>query len=48
MALIAIEVGDRILDLAFRGRRRADRHIIAEGAEMLIGYLEQVSRRKRQ
>lgn len=42
VALIAIEVGDRILELAFRGRRRADRRIVAEGAEMLIGYLERV------
>jgi AcrR family transcriptional regulator len=42
VSLIAIEVGDRILDLAFRGRRRADRRIIAEGAEMLIAYLERV------
>jgi AcrR family transcriptional regulator len=42
VALIAIEVGDRILELAFRGGARADRRIIAEGAEMLIGYLERV------
>ena len=42
VGLIAIEVGDRILELAFRGRRRADRRIIVEGAEMLIGYLERV------
>jgi AcrR family transcriptional regulator len=40
VALIAVEVGDRILELAFRGRRRADRRVIAEGAEMLIAYLE--------
>jgi AcrR family transcriptional regulator len=40
VALLAVEVGDRILELAFRGRLRADRRIIAEGAEMLIGYLE--------
>jgi AcrR family transcriptional regulator len=42
VGLITIEVGDRILELAFRGRRRADRRIIAQGAEMLIGYLERV------
>jgi AcrR family transcriptional regulator len=42
VGLIAIEVGDRILELAFRGRRRADRRIIAQGAEMIIGYLERV------
>lgn len=42
VALITVEVGDRILDLAFRGRRRADRRIITEGAEMLIGYLERI------
>jgi AcrR family transcriptional regulator len=40
VALLAVEVGDRILELAFRGRRRADRRVIAEGAEMLIAYLE--------
>ena len=40
VALLAVEVGDRILELAFRGRDRADRRIIAEGAEMLITYLE--------
>jgi AcrR family transcriptional regulator len=40
VALLAVEVGDRILELAFRGRRRADRKVIAEGAEMLIAYLE--------
>lgn len=48
VALLVIEVGDRVLDLAFRGRRRADRRIVAEGAEMMIGYLEQVSGRPRQ
>jgi AcrR family transcriptional regulator len=40
VALLAVEVGDRILELAFRGRQRADRSVIAEGAEMLIAYLE--------
>ena len=40
VALLAVEVGDRILELAFRGRRRANRRVIAEGAEMLIAYLE--------
>ncbi len=40
VALLVVEVGDRILELAFRGRRRADRRVIAEGAEMLIAYLE--------
>jgi AcrR family transcriptional regulator len=40
VALLAVEVGDRILELAFRGRQRANRQVIAEGAEMLIGYLE--------
>ncbi len=47
VALIVIEVGDRLLDLAFRAGPRADRRIIAEGAEMLIGYLEQVAARPR-
>jgi AcrR family transcriptional regulator len=42
VGLITVEVGDRILELAFRGRRRADRRIIAQGAEMIIGYLEHV------
>lgn len=45
VALVAIEVGDRILELAFRGHRLADRRIVAEGAEMLVGYLEGVARR---
>ncbi len=40
VALLVVEVGDRILELAFRGRLRADRRTIAEGAEMLIAYLE--------
>jgi AcrR family transcriptional regulator len=40
VALLTVEVGDRILELAFRGRQRADRRVIAEGAEMLIAYLE--------
>jgi len=44
-ALIVIEVGDRILDLAFRGGRRADRRIVAEGAAMLTAYLERLARR---
>jgi AcrR family transcriptional regulator len=40
VALLAVEVGDRILELAYRGRRRPDRRVIAEGTEMLIAYLE--------
>jgi AcrR family transcriptional regulator len=40
-ALLAVEVGDRILELAFRERERADRKIIAEGVEMLIAYIEE-------
>lgn len=40
-ALLAVEVGDRILELAFRGRERADRKVIAEGTKMLIAYIEE-------
>jgi AcrR family transcriptional regulator len=40
-ALLAVEVGDRILELAFRGRERADRKVIAEGTRMLIAYIEE-------
>jgi AcrR family transcriptional regulator len=40
VALLAVEVGDRVLELAFRAGRRADRSVVAEGAEMLISYLE--------
>ena len=45
VALIAVEVADRILELAFRGRRRADRRVIGEGAEMLIKYLKEAPAR---
>jgi AcrR family transcriptional regulator len=40
VALLAVEVGDRILELAYRGRLSPDRRVIAEGTEMLIAYLE--------
>jgi AcrR family transcriptional regulator len=40
VALLAVEVGDRILELAYRGRLHPDRRVIAEGTEMLIAYLE--------
>lgn len=43
-ALVAVEVGDRILDLAFRGRGRADRRTVAEGAAMITAYLERFVR----
>ena len=43
-ALLAVEVGDRVLDLAFRGRKRADRAILAKGAWMLCDYLERETR----
>jgi hypothetical protein len=37
---MAFELGDRVLDMAFRNGAPADRATIAEGARALTAYLE--------
>jgi AcrR family transcriptional regulator len=39
-AELAVEVGDRVFQLAFESRLRGDRVIIAEGVELVRSYLE--------
>lgn len=38
---VLVELGDRVLDLAFRGSSRADRELVDLGRIALTGYLEQ-------
>jgi AcrR family transcriptional regulator len=37
---LAVEVGDRVFQLAFEHDLRGDQHIITEGIELVTGYLE--------
>jgi len=37
---LAVEVGDRVFQLAFEHDLRGDEQVIAEGIELVIGYLE--------
>ncbi|MBC6468107.1 hypothetical protein [Actinomadura alba] len=37
---LAVEVGDRVFQLAFEHNLRGDQRIIAEGIEVVTGYLE--------
>ena len=39
-----VELGDRVLEMAFDGSRKADRDIIETGAVALIAFLEQITR----
>jgi AcrR family transcriptional regulator len=39
-AELAVEVGDRVFQLAFETTMRGDRAVIAEGVELVRGYLE--------
>jgi AcrR family transcriptional regulator len=41
--VLVVELGDRILDLAFRDRRRADREALEHGREALVAYLERLA-----
>ena len=41
--VLMVELGDRILDLAFRDRLRADRDVIHRGADALSAYVEQLA-----
>jgi AcrR family transcriptional regulator len=40
VAELAVEVGDRLFELAFERELRGDSRIIAEGIELVTGYLE--------
>ncbi|GAA2071569.1 hypothetical protein GCM10009780_03810 [Actinomadura alba] len=40
VAELAVEVGDRVFQLAFENDLRGDQRIIAEGIELVTGYLE--------
>jgi AcrR family transcriptional regulator len=39
-AELAVEVGDRVFQLAFETRMRGDEEIVTEGVELVRGYLE--------
>jgi hypothetical protein len=39
-AELAVEVGDRVFQLAFEHKMRGDRRILDEGIELVCGYLE--------
>lgn len=39
-AELAVEVGDRVFQLAFETKMRGDRAIVAEGVDLVRGYLE--------
>lgn len=39
-AELAVEVGDRVFQLAFETEMRGDRALVAEGVELVAGYLE--------
>lgn len=41
--ILLVELGDRILDLAFREGRQADRAVIEQGRDALCAYLERLS-----
>ena len=38
--LLAVEIGDRVLEWAFREGYTGDQRVIDDGIEMLVGYLE--------
>ena len=38
--VLMVELGDRVLDLAFRDRARADETVIAQGSDALCAYVE--------
>ena len=42
--VLMVELGDRVLDLAFRERVRAERTVIGQGADALSAYVEQLAR----
>jgi AcrR family transcriptional regulator len=41
--VLLVELGDRVLDLAFRDRRRADRTMIEQGRDALCAYFEGIA-----
>ena len=41
--VLLVELGDRVLDLAFRERRHADRTVIEHGRDALCAYLERLA-----
>ena len=41
--VLMVELGDRVLDLAFRDRVMADREVIQRGADALSAYVEQLA-----
>ncbi|OIJ26773.1 TetR/AcrR family transcriptional regulator [Nocardioides luteus] len=38
--LLAVEIGDRVLEWAFREGYTADQRVVDDGIEILVGYLE--------
>ena len=44
VTVIAVELGDRIVELAYRADPKGDRTILAEGQVALTRYLENYSR----
>jgi hypothetical protein len=40
IAEVAVELGDRVIEMAFANDLRGDEEIIREGTELLIGSLE--------
>ena len=41
--MLMVELGDRVLDLAFRDGVRADPEVIQRGADALSAYVEQLA-----